>query len=157
MSNIAQALRLLGDETRLRILILISHTPLNVSELTSIIGMAQSGISRHLSHLKKMKLIQENKEGIWTYYQIAHKESLDSELHLLWDFLRDQLSSMKDPNNDRVRLHEILYQRESSPGGLNEQLLEPGQSWYAWSCLLGVLLGQNGEKRRRFDSGTSVE
>ena len=59
MSNIAQALRLLGDETRLRILILISQTPLNVSELTAIIGMAQSGISRHLSQLKKMKLIQE--------------------------------------------------------------------------------------------------
>ena len=41
MSNIAQTLRLLGDETRLRILILISQTPLNVSELTAIIKMAQ--------------------------------------------------------------------------------------------------------------------
>ena len=155
MSNIAQALRLLGDETRLRILILISHTPLNVSELTSIIGMAQSGISRHLSHLKKMKLIKEHKEGIWAYYQLTQKESLDNELHLLWDFLCDQLSSMKDPNNDRVRMHEILRQREGKPGGLNEQLLEPGQSWYAWSCLLGVLLGQNGEKKSGFGSGTS--
>ena len=155
MLNIAQALRLLGDETRLRILILISQTPLNVSELTSIIGMAQSGISRHLSQLKKMKLIQEHKEGIWTYYQLAQKESLDGELHLLWDFLCDQLSSMKDPNNDRVRLHEILRQRENIPGGLNEQLLEPGQSWYAWSCLLGVLLGQNCKKKSGFDLGTS--
>ena len=155
MSNIAQVLRLLGDETRLRILILISQTPLNVSELTAIIGMAQSGISRHLSHLKKMKLIQEHKEGIWTYYQLAQKESLDSELHLLWEFLCDQLSSMKDPNNDRVRLHEILFQREGISGGLNEQLLEPGQSWYAWSCLLGVLLGQKGEKKLGIDSRKS--
>ena len=155
MSNIAQALRLLGDETRLRILILISQTPLNVSELTSIIGMAQSGISRHLGQLKKMKLIKEHKEGIWAYYQLTQKESLDNDLHLLWDFLHTQLSSMKDPNNDRVRLHEILRQRGKKPGGLNEQLLEPGQSWYAWSCLLGVLLGQNGEKKARFDSGTS--
>ena len=24
-----------------------------------------------------MKLIQEHKEGIWTYYQLAQKESLD--------------------------------------------------------------------------------
>ena len=155
MSNIAQILRLLGDETRLRILILISQTPLNVSELTAIIGMAQSGISRHLSHLKKMKLIQEQKEGIWTYYQLTQKESLDRELHLLWDFLLDQLSSMKDPNNDRVRLYEMLRQRENTSGGLNEQLLEPGQSWYAWSCLIGVLLSQNGEKKSGFDSGRS--
>ena len=62
---------------------------------------------------------------------------------------------MKDPNNDRVRLHEVLRQREISGGGLNEQLLEPGQSWYAWSCLLGVLLGQNGKGKSGFDSGTS--
>ena len=155
MSNIAQVLRLLGDETRLRILILVSQTPLNVSELTTILGMAQSGISRHLSHLRKMKLLQERKEGIWTYYQFAQKESLDSELHLLWSYLQEQLSSMKDPKNDQVRLHEILRQREISGGGLNERLLEPGQSWFAWSCLLGMLLGQNEESKSGFDSGTS--
>jgi len=122
MSSIAQVLRLLGDETRLRILILVSQTPLNVSELTTILGMAQSGISRHLSHLRKMKLLQERKEGIWTFYQLAQKESLDSELHLLWSYLQEQLASMKDPNNDRVRLHEVLRQREISGGGLNERL-----------------------------------
>ena len=32
---------------------------------------------------------------------------------------------MKDPNNDQVRLHEVLRQREISGGGLNERLLEP--------------------------------
>jgi len=155
MTNIAQVLRLLGDETRLRILILVSQTPLNVSELTTILGMAQSGISRHLSHLRKMKLLQERKEGIWTYYQFAQKESLDSELHLLWNYLQEQLSNIKDHNNDRVRLHEVLRQREISGGGLNERLLEPGQSWFAWSCLLGILLGQNGENKSGFSSGTS--
>jgi len=155
MSSIAQVLRLLGDETRLRILILVSQTPLNVSELTTILGMAQSGISRHLSHLRKMKLLQERKEGIWTFYQLAQKESLDSELHLLWSYLQEQLASMKDPNNDRVRLHEVLRQREISGGGLNERLLEPGQSWFAWSCLLGILLGQNGVRKSGFGSGTS--
>jgi len=62
---------------------------------------------------------------------------------------------MKDPNNDRVRLHEVLRQREISGGGLNERLLEPGQSWFAWSCLLGILLGQNGVRKSGFGSGTS--
>lgn len=154
MSSIAQVLKLLGDETRLRILILISHTPLNVSELTTILGMAQSGISRHLSHLKKMKLLQEHKEGIWTFYQLTQKESLDNELHLLWDYLQKQLSSMKDPNNDRVRLHEVLLQRRINDNGLNERLVEPGQSWFAWSRLLGILLGEHDSPKLEFDSGT---
>ena len=140
MTNIVQVLRLLGDETRLRILILVSQTPLNVSELTTILGMAQSGISRHLSHLRKMKLLQERKEGIWTYYQFAQKESLDSELHLLWNYLQEQLSNIKDHNNDRVRLHEVLRQREISGGGLMSVFLNldnlglPGRasSEYFW-------------------------
>ena len=156
MSSVAQVLRLLGDETRLRILILVSQTPLNVSELTTILGMAQSGISRHLSHLRKMNLLQERKEGIWTFYQLAQKESLESELHLLWNYLQEQLSTMKDPKNDRVRLHEVLRQREISVGGLNERLLEPGQSWFAWSCLLSILLRQNSGQKSGFDSGTSA-
>ena len=104
MSKIAKVLRLLGDETRLRILIVVSQTPLNVSELTKILGMAQSGVSRHLSNLRKMKLLRESKEGIWTYYYLAEKEFLEKDLHLLWDYLLKQLSSLKDPTNDRVAL-----------------------------------------------------
>ncbi len=57
MEQLAQILRLLGDETRLRILVLLSKHPLNVSELTSILGVAQSGVSRHLGHLRKLGLI----------------------------------------------------------------------------------------------------
>ena len=154
MTSIAQVLRLLGDETRLRILILVSQTPLNVSELTKILGMAQSGISRHLSHLKKMNLLQEHKEGIWTFYQLAQKESLDKDLHLLWNYLNEQLSSIKDTNNDRVRLHEILRQRRIDGNGLNEKLVEPGQSWFAWSCLLGILLGKKELLKARLSSGS---
>ena len=62
---------------------------------------------------------------------------------------------MKDPMNDRVRLHEVLRQREIGVGGLNERLLEPGQSWFAWSRLLGILLRQNSDKKSGFDSGKS--
>ncbi len=53
MISTANALKLLGDETRLRILRLVAREPVNVSELTSILGMAQSGISRHLGLLHK--------------------------------------------------------------------------------------------------------
>ena len=44
--------RLLGDEVRLRLLRLLSQERLNVTELTGILGMAQSGVSRHLGLLK---------------------------------------------------------------------------------------------------------
>ena len=39
--------RLLGDDARLRLLRLLAAERLNVTELTGILGIAQSGVSRH--------------------------------------------------------------------------------------------------------------
>jgi len=50
-------LRLLGDEVRLRLLRLLSLEALNVSELTGILGIAQSGVSRHLGLLRDAGLV----------------------------------------------------------------------------------------------------
>ena len=38
--------RLLGDEARLRLLRVLARERLNVTELTGILGLAQSGVSR---------------------------------------------------------------------------------------------------------------
>ncbi len=140
MQRTAQVLRLLGDENRLRILRLLGQTPLNVSEMTSILGLAQSGISRHLGQLRQIGLVKENKEGNWTYYQVVEQESLDSELQQVWEALQEPLSKWKDAHHDEVRLREVLNQRNVDGVGLNERLLEPGQSWAAWARVLGVLL-----------------
>ena len=49
--EVAATFRLLGDEARLRILRLLVEERLNVTELTGILGIAQSGVSRHLGLL----------------------------------------------------------------------------------------------------------
>ena len=154
MLELANSLKLLGDDTRLRILRLIAREPLNVSEITSILGLAQSGISRHLSLLRKAGLVEERREGVWTYYQIPAGLHLDAAaagadgsdagsdgvLGTVWDFVRSQLASAEDPFSDLPRLTEVLRQRENFGGGLSEKLLEPGQSWFAWSRALHFLL-----------------
>ncbi|SVD92156.1 uncharacterized protein METZ01_LOCUS445010, partial [marine metagenome] len=76
------------------------------------------------------------------YYQLARPEALDPELRMLWSYLQEQLSTLNDPYSDRVRLAEVLRQRKVGGSGLNERLLEPGQSWQAWSRLLAMLLSQ---------------
>ena len=52
MTRAAATLRLLGDDTRLRLLRVLAREALNVSELTAILGLAQSGVSRHLGLLR---------------------------------------------------------------------------------------------------------
>src|ERR671922_3101097 len=63
--------RLLGDPVRLRVLRLLDAERLNVSELTSILGIAQSGVSRHLGLLKDAGLITEEREGGFTYFRLS--------------------------------------------------------------------------------------
>ena len=52
--------RLLGDDARLRLLRVLARERLNVTELTGVLGLAQSGVSRHLGLLKEAGLVQEH-------------------------------------------------------------------------------------------------
>ena len=57
MEALSQSFRALGDPTRLRLLRLLAAAPLNVSELVSVVGVAQSSVSHHLSKLRQLGLV----------------------------------------------------------------------------------------------------
>ena len=63
--------RLLGEEARLRLLRVLSRERLNVTELTGVLGLAQSGVSRHLGLLKDAGLVREERDGGFTYYRLG--------------------------------------------------------------------------------------
>jgi SAM-dependent methyltransferase len=135
--------RLLGDEVRLRILRLLAAERLNVSELTAVLGIAQSGVSRHLGLLKESGLVQEQREGGFTYYRSA--DTGQDGLEAVRGALAAQFAaSAADPvvRADEARLKEVLRVRKESfatHGGAERQLV-PGRSWAAWSRALGLLL-----------------
>src|SRR6266508_2922710 len=65
-------LRLLADETRLRILALLGKTPdLCVCELVAILRLPQYQISRHLGRLRRSGLLASRREGPFVFYSIA--------------------------------------------------------------------------------------
>lgn len=126
--------RLLGDEARLRILRLLERERLNVSELTSILGIAQPGVSRHLRLLKEGGLVQEERDRGWTYYRLGRVEGA---LARTWELLRAQIRTL-DGKADDARLQEILRHREED--FTHERGLVPGKSWAAWARALGHLV-----------------
>ena len=71
MPDVPALFRLLGDDVRLRLLRVLHAERLNVSELTGVLGLAQSGVSRHLGLLKDAELVEEDKDGGFTYYRLA--------------------------------------------------------------------------------------
>ena len=74
MSDLLRVYKSLGDETRLRLLRLLSRGPLNVNEIMTVLGMGQSRISRHLAILADAGLLHRRKEGTWSYYECIHHD-----------------------------------------------------------------------------------
>jgi len=136
--------RLLGDEARLRLLRVLSRERLNVTELTGVLGLAQSGVSRHLGLLKEAGLVAEERDGGFSYYRAA---PLDG--NPLATVLRAQFDdSARDPlvRADEARLQEVLRHRKENfdvhagPDTRDARQLVPGRSWAAWSRALGLLM-----------------
>ena len=73
MKQAGELFRLLGDEVRLRLLRVLAgkHGRLNVTELTAVLGIAQSGVSRHLRLLKEAGLVVEERGGGFSFYRLS--------------------------------------------------------------------------------------
>ena len=138
--------RLLGDEGRLRLLRVLAarHGRLNVTELTAVLGIAQSGVSRHLRLLKAAGLVVEERGGGFAYYRLA-PVLLDGGFGGLWTALQAQFAeSAGSPavRADDARLQEVIRLRKESfdVHGTERAQLVPGRSWAAWSRALGLLM-----------------
>lgn len=141
--------RLLGDDVRLRLLRMLSQERLNVTELTGILGIAQSGVSRHLGLLRDGGLVSEDREAGFTYYSIAGDVRGGLNGHApLWLLLQGQFeragaTSVGQADNARLeevrRLRKENFDTHAGPD-TNERQLVPGRSWAAWARALGHLL-----------------
>jgi SAM-dependent methyltransferase len=148
MKSASALYRLLGDEARLRLLRVLRRERLNVTELTGILGLAQSGVSRHLGLLKDAGLVSEEKDAGYTYYRVPETVAAD-EHAAIWSALEEQFDSASGEGAvraDEARLQEVLRLRKENfdtHGGADTRdarQLVPGRSWAAWSRALGMLL-----------------
>jgi SAM-dependent methyltransferase len=139
--------RLLGDEARLRLLRVLARERLNVTELTGVLGLAQSGVSRHLGLLKDARLVAEERDGGFSYYRLA--PALDGGDVALTAMLRaqfDEAAADASVRADDARLQEVLrlrkenFETHAGPDTRDARQLVPGRSWAAWSRALGLLM-----------------
>lgn len=137
-------LRLLGDETRMRLLAVLSEHELTVAELTELLGLAQSRVSTHLGRLREAGLVKVRKNGHGSMYAVPHQPE-DLEIGLIWDRVRERLT---DPllQQDRARARRLVERRErpetwaDSVAGRMERHYSPGRTWQSTvRGLLGLL------------------
>ncbi len=75
MFSAVQAFKALSDETRLRLLNVLSRFELNVNELVELMGMGQSRVSRHLKILSEAGLVGWRRDGLWIFYSAVRDGS----------------------------------------------------------------------------------
>ncbi|MDZ7638640.1 MAG: metalloregulator ArsR/SmtB family transcription factor [Bryobacterales bacterium] len=101
------ALKALGDENRLRALLACSEQELCVCQITELLQLAPSTVSKHMSILRQADLVDSRKDGRWIYYRLS-TEFAAAPVQALVAELRAQLAADPKWQRDRAALLEIL-------------------------------------------------
>ena len=70
MKNRADFFKALSEETRLRMLEIIAEEELCNCQIMERLNISQSLVSHHIKTLKQAGIIDERRNGKWTYYTI---------------------------------------------------------------------------------------
>jgi len=70
-TDIAEAFRLFGDSTRVRILFALSNAEMCVCDISNLLGMTKSAISHQLRLLRQENFVKCRRDGRIMYYSLA--------------------------------------------------------------------------------------
>jgi len=103
MEDLVKTFKTLSDSNRIRILKMLEIRPLCVCEITEVLNLAASTVSKHLSLLRDAGFILDTKDGKWVNYTLNH--SFDNEFvrHLL-PLIRTWLPNDETVAKDRERV-----------------------------------------------------
>ncbi len=127
----SRLLKALADDTRLRILHLLSQEELTGSDLMEILNVGQSRVSTHLNLLKEVGLVNDRKEGRRTFFSLGSGPAAG-----LW---HEVLTANEDSPEFVADIAGLVTLRERRRGdqrayfdrvaaSFGEQLL-PGRTW----------------------------
>ena len=102
----------LGDPARLRILRLLEQHELGVAELSDILQLPQSTISRHLKMLADEGWLRGRRVGTTHLSTIRGANELDGMQSRLWQLAREQVAGWASVRQDELRLQRRLRDRQ---------------------------------------------
>ena len=100
MKEFIRMMKAMSDPNRVRIIKLLQRKELCVCELTELLGLAQSTVSKHLRLLDDAELIESRRDGAWIIYRInAEPESI---------YARAMLEKMHGWHEEDLILNEMV-------------------------------------------------
>lgn len=113
ISELSALFKALSDETRLRILMLLSRGELCVCDIVAAMGMSQPKVSFHLGVMKEAGLVRDRRQGRWTHYSI---DAPDVFRRLLVLSVLERVPK-DEVNEDRRRLKAFLKEKAAKAHG----------------------------------------
>lgn len=99
--------RALGDESRLRAVLVLRRHELCVCQIVELLGLAPSTVSKHLAILREAGLIEARKMGRWVHYRavLTPRGGLPPDQ---LSAILDSLATTRRAHRDDRRLKKIL-------------------------------------------------
>jgi len=102
-----KALKALGDETRIRAVLVLRDHELCVCQIVELLELAPSTVSKHLQILKEAGLVESRKKGRWVYYRLSESDARGVPVAAL-DLILATAQNTKTAIADMQRLKSIL-------------------------------------------------
>jgi DNA-binding transcriptional ArsR family regulator len=102
--NITKAL---ADENRVRMLMALEGGEICVCQITELMGLAMSTVSKHLSTLYQAGLVNARKNGRWMYYSLPGKVASPAAREAV-AWVRRSLEKNEQVADDAKQLKKVL-------------------------------------------------
>ena len=107
MKDFLNITKALADENRLRMLMALQEGEICVCQITELMGLAISTVSKHLSVLYQAGLVNARKEGRWMYYSLPGKSAPTAAREAV-AWVRRSLDGQERVAEDGKRLKKVL-------------------------------------------------
>lgn len=98
----------LADPCRLRLTAILLRGEFTVQELTAILGMGQSRISRHLKILSEAGVLSVKRQGTWSYYRAGEENLFFRNIRPAFEH---ELESLPERGSDLAAVAAVLEER----------------------------------------------
>jgi len=92
VAQLADLFRLMGDVTRLRIVLACLHEAVAVGDIAASLDLSSSLVSHHLRLLKAARIVKSERHGKQMFYSVAD--------HHISGVLKDMLEHIDEPHDD---------------------------------------------------------
>jgi len=106
MRNFIRSVKVLSDETRVRILNLILQRECCVCEVIEVLDISQTRASRNLGMLYDAGFLKHRKDGLWSHYSIDAEGMEQYHLELI-EAVKTALKGNQTIEQDLTRLKQL--------------------------------------------------